>query len=162
MDDKEKAKAQKVMEGIRATFTRLAEQFEELDAIFAGDTSAGTIATNLVKSFKAKWENAHRGETYVPTWAKDISQMKRISRALEPQDILERIDQFLASRDRYYVEGRHSLGMFVSNVNRFAGRASTEADEANFLRAPVIGCSHSPRCKDDQEHTRRSVQANRR
>ena len=68
-----------------------------------------------------RWGNAYPGDRYEvgPHGGKYGANLKRLEKALGRDELLARFDRYLASRDEFYVNARHDLGVFISQINRF-------------------------------------------
>ena len=133
---------------------RAAEMIAEADALEAAANEQPTqaqLAKQLLDFFFDKWQEKYHAK-YAVSGAKDMASLKRLLSTLPPREIAQRMKTYLRSTDRFYIDGKHPLGSFVRDVNKFG---STE----NFkLATPPVGCKHDPPCKDDAAHTRRAIQ----
>lgn len=153
MDAANEKKLMALVSAAVVTHEKLRVQLEEIVAVLNAEPSIGAQAKDLVGWFVQAWGQKYRGQTYVPTWGKDIASMKRLLKALTTVEIETAITRFLKSPDPFYANARHPLALFVGSVNKFTGNDAL--DDETFLQAPVVDCRHTPKCKSDQEHTRR-------
>lgn len=128
----------------------LAEAISAYTLLRQGEKSAGTAAKELIADFVIQWGKKY-GAIYVPNWGKDMKAMKTLLQTLTEQELRLRLSSFLASQDKFVVETRHNLSAFPSVVNKL-----TVAEQSDLF-APAMDCTHVPRCKSDQEHTRRKL-----
>jgi hypothetical protein len=141
----------------RKMVEELAAELDTMEALAAGEATPEQRANRLIKIWGDKWQRRYRAAYIVGNRGKVIAAFKRIFKAqLDDTDIAARMDGYLASSDRFYTEARHSLDLFFGAVNKFSG--TPVADDEAFLTAPVADCRHTPRCKSDQEHTRKRAQ----
>ncbi len=154
------ADKRKQVEGIIARMRKGAQdlltQADDLEALLHGEDTTGQQIGQLIKAWDEQWSLKHAGKKYIHTRAIAAGGFKRLLAELESGDIRARMVQYLDSRDPFYVTSRHALNLFFASVNKFAGTGGN--DDAEFLTAPVADCSHSPRCKSAQEHTRKRSQ----
>jgi hypothetical protein len=88
--------------------------------VLAAEQTPGQQAKLLVDTFSRRWAAVNRGQMYViSNWPGAIAGMKRLLKDLSRDEILTRIDGYLASRDRFFVDGKHNLSTFISQINRF-------------------------------------------
>lgn len=140
------AKGRKMVEELTA-------ELDALEAGVNGEKTPGQRANAMIAAWSARWQSKYRTGYVLAARAKAIAGFMRLFKAsMTDEDIMGRMDAYLKSTDRFYSEARHSLDLFFTSVNKFSG---TPVDDADFLQAPVINCSHTPRCKSDQEHTRK-------
>ena len=142
---------------LRDKWERYGEELDALEALVAEKATPGAIAKRLVMQFGSEWQAKYR-EKYVHVFVKEITQMKRLLGSLTEAQIRRRITKYLETSDHFYVQSRHSFGVFVSMINRISdGWEGTD----DFELRPV-GCQHDPPCRSDQEHTSRRREAVRR
>jgi hypothetical protein len=157
MADSEKQKIEKLKAlvfELRELQTKEAALTDEIDSLLGGGAGVGALMKRLEETFGALWR-ARYGVPYMWTYTKDRPQLKRLLRALAVDEIEARMGTYLKSTDSYYVGARHNFSLFVASINNHVGLA--QVAELS-LAAPAVGCRHTPPCKDDQEHTRRSTQ----
>lgn len=118
--DVDAGKVTELLLKIRKSREATAALVDELESLLAGEQTPGQIAKLLVDTFRARWSTANRGQTYVVSnYAAALAGMKKLLKDLSRDEILKRIDGYLASRDRFFVEGKHNLSTFISQINRF-------------------------------------------
>lgn len=140
---------------IRSTFEKLGAQIDALTALLAQEPTVGQNAKKILDFYAGKWGLRHEGAKFIPNGAKDMNLLKRLQKDLEPGEICRRMLRYLASQDKFIVEAKHPIGLFVANVNKYA--LTQAEDDASFLRVQVVDCQHTPRCRSDQEHTKRKM-----
>lgn len=130
---------------------------EEIDAIVAGRAGIGQQLKAAEAAFDQVWCARYApGQTgaYVWSFQKDRAHLKRLIRQIGLEELKVRALNYLANEDPFYARARHSFGMFVSSINAHASE-STEAPAFELGAPGPSDCRHTPRCKDDAEHTRR-------
>jgi hypothetical protein len=146
----------KVEQAVRKARTLLEQVSEQLDAIEAmlndGDTP-GQQARQALAFYGKAWESKYRTRHILPHVAGAMVQVKKLLKEMTLAELQAAMGQYLQSRDRFYVEARHPLAMFVKAVNKFTAAAPTDD---LFEHAPP-DCRHQPRCKTDIECSRRGA-----
>jgi hypothetical protein len=108
----------------------------------AGENPVG----EAIGAWRAAW--AARYHTDYTTTVADGSHFKRLLRTIDLQDLKVRMQLYMQSQEKFIVNTRHSLGLFVANINQ-------------FLAPDLLGaggppdCKHQPPCRTDAEHTQR-------
>lgn len=151
MEPKQRARIEAHIVIARKLAAQLVGEVDRLEEMLNEKPSPGQVAKKLLDWWCDQWKQKYR-EDYVVTGAKDMAQLKRLVGALTPREIAERMKLFLASRDPFYVNGRHQLAMFVGAINKFG-----ETSKDFTLATPAVGCKHKPRCASDAAHTARSM-----
>lgn len=155
------ADKKKQVEGVIARMRKTAEdlltQASDLEAVLNGDDTTGQQVGRLFDRWALHWRARYRNKYVFVARAKAGAGFKRLLKDMTLDDIDARMQQYVASNDPFYTMTLHSIDAFFTAVNKFPGTGTT-TDEAQFLQAPVGDCTHSPRCKSDQEHTRRRGQ----
>lgn len=151
-----RAKVAKLLELAEEKHQQVGELLAEVRALLEGAPGIGDKLKAVEKGFDAAWCARYaRGESgrYIWSYMKDRPQTKRLLRSLSVDDIIGRAQRYISDDDPFYVRARHSFGLFITNVNRFAAEGETPDLE---LDAPApVGCKHQPPCKSDAEHTQR-------
>lgn len=119
------------------------DTLREIERVLAGDNPVLTLERYWLEA----WWAVYR-EKYVWVYAKDRAQLKRLLKALTPDQIQARMSAYLSTREPFVERNRHSFGLFCSTINSYGG---TEAKQR------VIGCTHEPPCESAVQHTRRRV-----
>lgn len=149
------------VEGLIARMRKNAEDglllASELEAILNGDSTVGQQVNRLFKAWPAIWRTKYRREYLFTSRAKVGGAFKKLLATMTVEDIEARMAQYVESRDPFYAQASHPIELFLKAINKFAGTGAA-ADEGEFLQAPVVDCQHKPRCKSEQEHTRRRTQ----
>lgn len=125
---------------------------EELERLAGGGRGIGEIMKDSYAHWIALWPHG----TYVFKFDKDAPQMKRLIRQLGGTELQARMLRYLKDQDPFYVEKKHPFQMFVSTINKWAG-----STDATALGPTPVGCTHTPPCRDDQEHTRKKMRETR-
>lgn len=139
----------KLVTHMREQHRNLGALIDEFDALLAGKAGTGEQLRELYNFWNVLWCAQH-GSDYVFTFQKDAPQMKRLLKMLGVDELKHRITNYLKTREPFYFDKKHPFGMFVATINSWAGG---NADDE--LELDAVGCNHTPRCKSDQEHTRR-------
>lgn len=154
-DKKVIEKCRKLFEALRENQARGYAIAEEMGALLNGAEGIGDKLKRLEGSFSTLWQGRY-GSAYVWAYVKDRPQMKRLIAHMDEADIEGRMCNYIRDADAYLVKARHSFGLFVSQINRYAsaGQATTQDFD---LEAPS-DCKHAPICRSEQEHTRRRAE----
>jgi hypothetical protein len=152
------ADKRKQVEGLIARQRKLGEEMlaiaDDLEALINGEDTTGQQVNKLMGAWSSRWQVRYKRAYVFTARAKAAAGFKRLLKGMDADDIETRMVQYLQSTDSFYATSRHSLDLFFTSVNKFPGNDKA-IDDAEFLTAPVADCSHAPRCKSDQEHTRR-------
>lgn len=148
-----KKKLQPLIELQRDLEEKLMAVTTEIDEILGGGAGIGAKLKQVEAAWKAVWSARYQGE-YVFDYAKDRAQIKRLltKAHFTPEDLTERMGEYIKDGDPFYVSKKHPFAIFVSTVNRWA-RVNGHAPD--FDSPSAVGCHHQPPCQSDQEHTRR-------
>jgi hypothetical protein len=136
-DDTEKrlARLAELQGKLREAHARCYELLEEMtDLLKAEPTKANHVRT-LFGAFQGYWTKRY-GEKYVFASAKDAVQFKRLLRTLPVEEIIDRMERYVASHDPFHVRARHNLNVFVASINSL-GRPP---EPQGWL------CRHDPPC----------------
>lgn len=146
-------KCKRLYETLRETQAKSYAIVDELGALLHGGAGIGEKLKRCEAAWERAWESRYPNGRYVWMFTKDRPQMKRLLGSLDEADLEQRMIAYVRDDDPYLVRARHSFGLFVSQVNRYAtaGHASTQDD---LLFEPPADCRHTPRCKSEQDHTR--------
>lgn len=148
-----RAKLESCLKGLQTQHAKMAEQIAEFEAFLAEGNTPGQAAKKWLTAFGGAWLDRYRGEKFVVSnWPKDMAIAKRLLAQLDHEELLARARRYLADRDPFYLNARHPLGLFATNVNKYG---TAEAHDEEFLQAPPMGCTHRPLCKSDAAHTQR-------
>lgn len=123
-----------------------------LEAKLEGSETLGQQMKRVSDAFGIAWRRRY-GRDYVFVGAKDAQAVKRLLKSLSVDEVLARIPRYVTNDDPFYGKVSHSLSMFASTINQHG------ADQGELLEggnAPA-GCKHTPPCRSDVEHTRRSI-----
>jgi hypothetical protein len=146
------ARLRKLYEAASEHHSKTGEILVELGKALNGEKGIGHILKELQRDLSAIWAVRYHAD-YVWNFKLDTPPMKRLIKTLKPDDIRARWQTYLNSGDPYYAQARHGFSLFASQVNRFAGL--TPAGELDLSVDTPADCKHTPRCKTDQEHTRK-------
>lgn len=124
------------------------EILEEMKALLDSEPTQGQLAKRLLVYFATHWRRRF-DESLVVNAPRDLAALKRLLKQLPAAEIERRMTMYLADPDDFARRNRYTLAIFVARVNHY-GLAGAQAD-----RFAPVGCGHTPRCKDDVEHTRR-------
>lgn len=143
-------KAIEILEKIKAHDAKRGELLDELQAVLEAEPTAGQNAKRLLDYFVKNWERKYRPAKMVVNGAKDMGALKRLLGQLNVDEVAARIVAYFKGADKFVLDARHSLPVFISRINELS---STPIDGAQA----VIGCTHEPPCHDDAEHTRKQM-----
>ena len=102
--------------------------------------------------WEENWKAKYRSD-YQWAFGRDIASIKRLLKSLHLHDLKARMLAYLSSDDRFHVQNHHPFGVFVASINSFGGA----------IKPPqVVGCLHQPPCRDDVEHTQRTMDERKR
>ena len=155
------AKLVKLLEAAQELHGKQGEIIAEIDALLGGKASIGMKLKAAEQAFDRAWCARYapgREKVYVWHYAKDRPHLKRLLKAMTVEDLAQRAARYIASEDGFLKKNRHTFGLFVSQINQFAGPGTEpqgldlEPEDSGFT------CEHTPRCRDDAEHTRRRSQ----
>ncbi len=102
--------------------------------------------TRLFETWSTLWRGRYR-DRYVFSGAKDGGQFKRLLKILDVDDIEQRLRRYINTDENFLVQNRHALNLFFPRLNAYCGFAASP-------EFAVIGCTHTPRCGTEVEHTR--------
>lgn len=126
---------------------------EEIEALTSGGPGIGLMVRDVMNGFHHAWGRRYGGG-YLWQATKDVPAIKRLIKGLGHQEVNERIVCYLANTDPFFGQKRHPFGLFVATVNQHVPPAA-DALALETAAASVVGCSHSPLCRSDQEHTKK-------
>ena len=121
----------------------------EARTLLSGGDGIGTTLKRLEHAFDLVWCSRYapgQSGRYVWTYAKDRPHLKRLINTLGYDEVCARMARYLASEEPFYTRSRHPFALFVAAVNSFV---------QPIRLVSVVGCLHTPRCRDDEEHTRK-------
>lgn len=158
------AKVQKLMDQLEDRIGQMSAALTELRAAVSGENPTRDIILEWSRSWKQMY-----GASYSTTKI-DAGNLKRLITEHGAAEISRRLARYLSNRERFIVEKKHPLSLFVRNVNTYATRQTKPAPDTGIpleleddLLAPApADCRHEPPCADDLEHTRRRAQDMRR
>lgn len=144
-------KAAELLAKLEAHQTKGAELLAELRAVLDAEPTAGQNAKRILDYFAKNWEKKYRGQKFVLTNApKYMGELKRICEQVVVDEVAARVKAYFSGEDKFVVDARHSLPVFISRFNELTSTPLVGAQA-------VIGCTHEPRCYDDAEHTRKQL-----
>jgi hypothetical protein len=151
------AKVVKLLEVSKDLHSKQADCLEEIDNLLGGRASISEKLKLLEAAFDTAWCSRYApgaSGRYVWNYAQDRSNSKRLLKSIAPEDLAARALRYIRSDDPFFVKQRHPFSLFVRSVNQWTPEGT--APEDLDLDSPVVGdCKHTPRCKDDAQHTRR-------
>lgn len=152
------AKAVKLLELAYQKFTEGDELLAEARALLEGQPGIGEKLKALERAFDAAWCARYapgQSGRYVWQYVKDRPQMKRLLKSLSVEALEERMLNYIRDEDAFYLKARHSFGLFVSSINRWAPAGDAPDLELQDPGARPYGCVHRPACQSDAAHTAR-------
>lgn len=155
MSDEDKRAKQLVARVDRAV-ALLGQIHDELIAIKR--TAEGSNPTGeIFQHFSDLWERRYRAK-YTFNGAVDGNHIKRLLKVFDVPTLKARLTRYFADDDSFLLKNRHAFNVFIGRVNNYAtpekGKSPLLADDTP---APVVGCTHTPPCGTDAEHTRRRM-----
>ena len=145
----------KKVEGLLAVLVERQQQctalIEEIAELLGGGAGIAAQMKEFEGAFEHAWTQRYHGQRYLWRYVKDRPQIKRLLKTLGLEELTLRAARYIANEDPFLVRERHPFGLFVSGINRYA----EESDHGFDLASPAVGCSHTPRCINDVEHTRK-------
>ena len=132
---------------------KMEQLLDEMDALLGGKAGIGETLRQMEAAFDAAWSTRYSaGESgrYIWQYVKDRPQMKRLIHEVGVEDLPRRFVAYISDPDHFLETNRHTFGLFVRNVNKYA-RANGHAFE---LASEATGCTHTPKCSSEQAHTR--------
>jgi len=142
------AKIGKLLEVARELHTKTGDVIAEIDALLGGRAGIGATMKVIESAFAEAWTNRYQG-TYLWTPTRDKPHLKKLAKQLGEDETIRRIANYIRNDDVFYIKTRHSFGAFVASINSHADASSPT------LAAAVNGCTHTPPCRSDLEHTAR-------
>lgn len=125
---------------------------EELERLIGGGRGIG----EMLQEFYAHWIALWPHGVYEFNFTKDAPHCKRYIRSMGLEELKHRAHRYLKCVDPYYASRRHPFAMFVATINTWAEGALAGAEDVD---AAPVGCTHTPPCRSDQEHTQRRQRA---
>ena len=153
----------KLIQSCRTQHEKIGELLEELDDLAGGGAGIGPKIKHLEDQFDRLWGARYaQGATgqYIWRYLQDRPQMKKLIRVLGVEETNRRMETYLRASEPFFVNGRHSFGIFVASINSLATRQPVTLADLDLEPGPV-GCQHTPRCADDVAHTKRKVAESR-
>lgn len=141
----------------REHFAKGVQALEELERALGGGPRQADILKGAERDFDTFWcarYAAGQSGRYVWNYSKDRPSLIRLIRMIGSEELQLRMKRYLANNDAFFTKARHSFGMFVATVNQHTERAEA-VDDFDLDPSPVVGCTHTPRCTSDAEHTTR-------
>jgi hypothetical protein len=127
---------------------QLNDEIDALELALNEEPTPGQLAKQVLDFFVTRWETLYRGDKYVVSGKKDMASLIRVVKQLGAREVAVRMKAYLASTDKFYQDTKHGLPAFIGSINKFS-----TSNPATY----VVGCTHTPRCGDDAQHTRRSL-----
>lgn len=144
-------KVTKLLAVAKELHDRHGDALAEMDAILGGGVGIGAKIQQVETAWQAAWSSRYHGD-YVFQYQKDRPQWKRLLKSFTPEALQVRILGYIQDEDAFYVSRRHPLGLFWQAVNKYAPVNGSGFD---LEAPPVADCQHQPRCRSDQDHTRK-------
>lgn len=138
---------------IELTIAKLHDQVSTLRSATAGENPVG----KAIAYWQQSWKGRYRAD-YELTKA-DAGNFKRLVTKHGLGELCARLNRYLHDHDNFLERQKHPLSIFFSRVNTYASPiAGAGPFDVDTEMEPPPDCRHSPRCKSDQEHTRRRQQ----
>jgi hypothetical protein len=140
-------------------FLKGQQALAEIERVIGGGRRQADLLKDAEGTFATLWGTRYAGgqdRRYVWAYQKDRPQMVRLIKMLGLEELQARMRRYIANDDPFFAKSRHSFGLFVSTVNQHAASAESPAEWSLAGESGgVVGCTHSPRCQSDAEHTRK-------
>lgn len=141
----------------REIHAKMFDLLEEARKLLEGEQAVGDHLKHLIHVWCTAWQAVY-GSPYA--WgseaAKNAGHLKRMLKALTPDDITKRITGYMHDRDAFVVGTRHHFGLFVTRLNRY-----TDAPRLSFQDGPSVDClregRHDPPCRSNADHTQKKM-----
>lgn len=130
-----------------------AEVRAEITSILGGAPSVAQQMTTVQEAFGRMWRVNYPRGSYVWRHAQDMPNLKRLVNQLGAGELIARVERYMLDTSDYVTRAKHSFPMFVATINSYA-QASPDGF-ALSSPADVEGCTHTPRCKNAAEHTKK-------
>jgi hypothetical protein len=140
-----------VLARIEADHLKLGEKLAELRAILEAEPTPKQLAKRALDYFFAHWVRRFPNQKPVIDGAKDMQRFHRLIKQLGVDETAARIKRYFHRTDKFIVDAHYSLSVFFAKVNELL----PEESERTVAPAPA-GCSHTPRCTSDAQHTQRT------
>jgi hypothetical protein len=140
-----------LIEEFRAQQAKSYETLEEIMQIISGDVSTHEQLTRLQKAWQEVWSTRYRSRF---DWKHtiDTPQAKRLLKLLTLEELEARMLRYIKNDDPFFRKVGHNFLIFARDINQFA----VESTEFTLRDSEApIGCTHTPLCKTDTEHTQR-------
>lgn len=156
MDAEQKATVKTIAEA-RKLLTAALEKLDAVEQRVVAAPSDRQVIKKVMTAFDELRARRYDGEKYLFNGAADAAQTKRLLKSMSREEIWKRMQVYIASNDPFFMKVRHSYGVFVKSINALGAGLLVGPGPAMHLHA-VRGCSHTPVCVTDAEHTRRRTQ----
>lgn len=137
---------------------KLGATLREMEDLAGGGAGVAAKLKQVEFAWQTAWSARYHTD-YVFNFARDRGHWKRLLHIhrFTPEDLQVRILNYIRNDDPFYAGKRHPFNIFVASINAHTGAA--DAPEELTLEAPTVSdCRHSPRCRSDQEHTRKKLE----
>lgn len=138
-----------------ATLTRCRDDLVKLLNTFEGSNPVKDVLT----FFDERWMQAYRSQEHYKFIDADAGNVKRLLKTLDVNTLQRRIARYLNDGDRWLVEQKHPMNIFVKRVNSYGEMLRAQPvfkiDPEN-TPAPS-DCAHRPMCSTAFEHTEKMI-----
>ena len=154
------SKIVKLIAVLREHQTACRDVTDEIEKLLNGEPGVGALLKRLQQKFENLWclryapvqSGPGAASGYVWSYAKDVPHLKRLLKTLDVDEIEMRMQNYLWNDDAFYIKARHNFGVFVASINSHATKAPPLERLEELQPA---WCRHEPRCRSDQDCTRR-------
>jgi hypothetical protein len=151
MDPKMGKRLEELLEKLGKQLELAAGTHADITALLAEEPTKGQQIKRCFNTWSEVWGTAYRGDKYAfGNNAAIAGGFGRLLKGHAIEEIERRMLAFLQSREKFYVDARHPVEMFIKAFNKFGDTGDTRS-----LWSTPIDCDHSPLCVDDVAHTRR-------
>lgn len=126
----------------------------EIGKLLRGEPTVGDRLREVEATWDEQWSRRYK-TPYMWRWTIDRPATKRLLKQLGPDELKSRMLAYLGNEDAFFRKARHSYGMFVSTINQHVSQS--DGDEL-VLEAGVADCRHTPPCRNDGEHSARTLE----
>ena len=109
--------------------------FQSASAVEEVRTSATPRPPTLTAEWVTRWEARYPGQRFVVKGGEHGDGLKRLESTLGREELLERMDRFLGSSERFLRERRHDLCVFIRQINQFAGTSQSASNRKAYDEA---------------------------
>jgi len=103
------------------------------------DSAEAERAPTLIDEWVRRWESVYQGERFVVKGGQHGAGLKRLEKQLGRDELLARMDRYLAGGDEFHAERRHDLGVFCAQINQFVAPAGAALAAPDDVETEIAG-----------------------